>query len=137
MRSRKAAQRILSARIDTDSEPQRAPILNQPIRLPIIHRDDFALASSVFDEPALAQQVMERLELLVTYAPRRVLAGALSGTPDHCLHYVVCPRATLERYYSNSPEGDARMARPTPETLFGPFAYEGEMRVQTNLAPEF
>lgn len=35
------------------------PILNNRAKLPIIHRDDFLLASSVFDEPVLADFVKE------------------------------------------------------------------------------
>lgn len=113
-----------------------SPILNQPIRLPIIHRDDFLLASSVFDEPSLATALDRRqAELLVTYAPQRVLLGGLSGTPQHCLHYVICPQGTLERYYPNSEAGDRHMARPEPEILFGPFVYDGAIRVGMNMNP--
>lgn len=113
-----------------------SPILNQPIRMPVIHRDDFWLAWSVLDEPQLGTELLGgQLELLVTYAPQRVIAGGLSGSPAHTLHYVICPRGTLERYYPNSAEGDARMARPTPENVFGPFVYQGEIQVQRNLTP--
>ena len=71
----------------------------------------------------------------MTYAPETVLPGGLSGTPQHCLHYVLCPRGTLERYYPKSDVGDRRMARPEPETLFGPFVYGGTIRVGTNPSP--
>lgn len=113
-----------------------SPILNQPVRMPIIHRDDFWLASSVFDEPHLLGPIEGgKAELLVTYAPEKVLPGGFSGTPAHCLHYLFCPRGTLERYYPNTVEGDRRMARPEPETLFGPLVYHGEIRVGVNTTP--
>ncbi|MEK6225588.1 MAG: hypothetical protein AABM40_04750 [Chloroflexota bacterium] len=109
-----------------------SPILNQPMRLPIIHRDDFRLASSVFDEPTVTAAIENQTaELLLTYAPLKVIGGGLNGSTLHCLHYILCPRGTLERYYPNSPVGDRRMAKPEPETLFGPFVYEGMVRVGT------
>jgi hypothetical protein len=49
-----------------------APILNQPIKLPIIHRDDFLLASSVFDDPDLLASARDS-DFLVTYAPKHKL----------------------------------------------------------------
>ena len=108
-----------------------SPILNQPIRLPIIHRDDFLLATTVFDEPQLVEAVTAEVELLVTYAPKRVLPGGLSGSPSHVLHYVLVPLplGTLDRYYSM--DGDRHMASPAPEKLFGKFVYDGEIKVQT------
>jgi hypothetical protein len=112
-----------------------SPILNQPILLPIIHRDDFWLAASVFDEPRLAGLRKDNAaELLIVYAPQKVLPGGLNGTPSHCLHYVLCPSGTLERYYSDS-LGDQRMAKPKPEILFGQFVFDGQVQVATNLEP--
>jgi hypothetical protein len=113
-----------------------SPILNQPARMPIVHSDDFRLAASVYDEPSLIGSITNGgSELLVTYAPKKVLAGGLNGTPDHCLHFLLCPPGTLERYYPNAPEGDRRMARPEPETLFGPFVYQGAIQVRVNMTP--
>ncbi|HOK54936.1 MAG TPA: hypothetical protein PKV43_10760, partial [Armatimonadota bacterium] len=94
-----------------------SPILNQRVRLPIIHQDDFRLASSVFDVPDLAHFVDE--ELLVTYAPEHVLPSGLSGSFFHVLHFVIVPRGTLDLYYSV--HNDLHMAHPDPEKLFGPF----------------
>lgn len=112
-----------------------SPILNQPIRLPIIHRDDFRLAASVFDEPRRAGALRDNAaELLIVYAPQKVLPGGLNGTPSHCLHYVLCPSGTLERYYSDS-LGDQRMEKPMPEILFGRFVYDGEIQVAANPKP--
>jgi len=110
-----------------------SPILNQKVRLPIIHRDDFLLAASVFDEPKLAHLVIDE-ELLVTYAPKHLLPKGLSGSPHHVLHYVITPRGTLDSYYSIN--NDIHMANPAPEKLFKEFAWDGEIRVQVNPAPE-
>lgn len=109
-----------------------SPILNQKVRLPIIHRDDFLLAASVFDEPELAHRVIDE-ELLVTYAPKHLLPKGLSGSSLHVLHYAITPRGTLDSYYSMN--NDAHMAKPYPEKLFGQFVYSGEIRVQVNPEP--
>lgn len=109
-----------------------SPILNQAVRLPIVHRDDFLLAASVFDEPRLAQAAKEE-ELLVTYIPKHKLPGGLAGA-SHALHYVMTPRGTLDRYYAVG--GDRHMAQPAPEKLFGSFIWDGEIRVEVNPDPK-
>lgn len=111
-----------------------SPILSQPMRLPIVHRDDFLLAASVFDEPKLVDLINEE-ELLVTYAPKKVLSRGLAGDTSHVLHYVITPRGTLDRYYES--ENDDHIAKPAPEALLGPLVYEGEIKVQLNSEPEF
>ena len=110
-----------------------SPILNNKAKLPIIHQDDFLLAASVFDEPKLAG-IVETRELLVTYAPERLLPKGLSGSPSHVLHYVITPRGTLNSYYSIN--DDMHMAKPDPQKLFGRFVYHGEIRVQINSEPK-
>lgn len=104
-----------------------SPVLNQPVSLPITHRDDFVLATTVFDDPRLVS-VLSDAELLVTYAPKRVLPLGLSGSTAHVFHYVIVPEGTLDRYYSI--DGDRHMRSPAPEKLFGQFVYEGEIKVQ-------
>lgn len=111
-----------------------SPILNNKVRIPIIHRDDFLLAASVFDEPKLAAMVVNE-ELLVTYAPKHLLQKGLSGSPHHVLHYAITPRGTLDSYYSKS--NDMYMAKPDPQKIFGEFVYQGEIKVQINPEPEF
>jgi hypothetical protein len=111
-----------------------SPILNDRARLPIIHRDDYLLAASVFDEPRFADLVVSE-ELLVTYAPKHLLPKGLSGSSHHALHYVVVPSGTLDAYYSVN--DDMHMARPEPRKLFGPFVYQGEIKVQINSEPKF
>ena len=110
-----------------------SPIMNQKVRLPIIHRDDFLLAASVFDKPKLAELIVDE-ELLVTYSPKHLLPKGLSGSPHHVLHYVITPRGTLDSYYSMN--NDMHMAKPDPQKLFGPFAYQGEIKVQINSEPK-
>lgn len=109
-----------------------SPILNQPVRLPIVHRDDFLLAVSVFDEPQLLEAVEEE-ELLVTYVPKHKLPKGIAGT-SHALHYVITPRRTLDQYYEVG--NDMHMARPEPEKIFGTLVWDGEIRVQVNPHPE-
>jgi len=109
-----------------------SPILNNRVRLPIIHRDDFWLAASVFDEPMLADLVVSK-ELLVTYAPKHLGPKGLSGSPRHVLHYAIVPSGTLDSYYSVN--NSVHMAKPEPQKLFGPFVYQGEIKVQINSEP--
>jgi hypothetical protein len=110
-----------------------SPILNVKARLPITHSADFALAASAYDVPQLAEMVAQE-ELLVTYFPKQKLPMGLAGI-THALHYVVVPRGTLERYYEFN--NDEHMANPAPEKLFNEFAWDGEIRVGVNPAPEF
>ena len=109
-----------------------SPIMNQPARLPIVHRDDFLLAATVFDDPDMTELVEDE-ELLVTYAPKRNLPGGIIGVA-HALHYVVVPYGTLDEYYDF--EGDAHMVNPDPEKLFGPLVYKGQIRVDFNPDPQ-
>ncbi|MDO8610156.1 MAG: hypothetical protein Q7R95_06390, partial [bacterium] len=110
-----------------------SPILNNKVRIPIIHRDDFLLAVSVFDEPKLAAMVVDE-ELLVTYSPKHILPKGLSGSPHHVLHYAITPRGTLYSYYSIN--NDVHYAKPDPQKLFGPFIYQGEIKVLINSEPK-
>jgi len=110
-----------------------SPIMNQPLKLPIVHRDDFILAASVFDDPEIAK-VVEDEELLVTYAPKRMLPDGRMASPAHSLHYVMVPRGTLARYYDF--DNDVHMANPAPEKIFGPFVWDGEIKVQANPHPK-
>lgn len=110
-----------------------SPILNQPVRLPIVHREDFLLAASVFDEPELLGAVSKEKELLVTYVPKHKLPMGLAGT-WHALHYVITPRGTLDRYYQIGNE--MHMRSPEPEKIFGALVWDTEIRVRVNPRPE-
>ena len=109
-----------------------SPILNQPASLPIVHRDDFLLAASVFDEPRWLEVIKEQ-ELLVTYVPKRKLPKGMAGT-SHALHYVITPRGTLDRYYGQD-FISVHMANPAPEKIFGTLVWDGLIRVQVNPDP--
>lgn len=110
-----------------------SPILNNRVKLPIIHRDDFLLAASVFDKPNLADHVVSE-ELIVTYSPKHLLPKGLSGSPHHVLHYAIVPSGSLDSYYSMN--NDVHYGKPDPQELFGPFIYQGEIKVQINLEPK-
>lgn len=50
-----------------DAEPYgylraESPILNQPLSLPIVHRDDFILATTVYDDSGLTAAVTSEYE---------------------------------------------------------------------------
>ena len=116
-----------------------SPILNVKARLPITHRDDFTLATTVesvlkeYADPQLAE-LAAQTELLVTYFPKHKLTMGFAGK-THALHYVIVPRGTLERYYEFN--NDEHIANPSPEKLFKKFAWEGKVRVKVNPDPEF
>jgi hypothetical protein len=80
------------------------------------------------------QALGKEADLLVTYAPKRMLPNGLAAGFTHVLRYVLTPPGTLEHYYSVP--NDRHMASPAPEKLFGPFVYEGEIRIQTNPDPQ-
>lgn len=109
-----------------------SPILNNRVRLPIIHHDDFLLAASVFDDPKLANLVDSK-ELLVTYSPKHLGPKGVSASPHHVLHYALVPNGTLDSYYSAN--NDAHFAKPEPQKLFGSFAYQGEIKVRMDSEP--
>lgn len=122
----------------TDNQPYgfllvESPILNNRARLPVFHRDDFFLATTVYDEPELVDLVA-RDELLVTYFPERGFLG-YSASAMHALHYVIVPQGTLEKYYEFN--DDEHMAHPAPEKLFGEFVWRGEISVQIKADPDF
>jgi hypothetical protein len=104
-----------------------SPALPREVGLPIIHNNDFYLASTIFNDPEFAPLVgSPDTELLVTYAPKNHMDG-YSASPEHVLHYAITPRGTLEKYHSKS------VAKP--DLIFGPYKYEGLIRVNMNLQP--
>lgn len=107
----------------------RSPILEQNVRLPIVHKDDFLLAASVFDDPKLSKEI-QKLELLVTYIPKHLRPDGLAGV-WHSLHFVITKPGTIEKFYENEHE----IAKPTPERVFNNISWEGEIRVEINPHP--
>ncbi len=109
-----------------------SPILNNRARLPIIHRDDFVLAT-VYDEHK-ASELADVADFLVCYCPRKILKRGLSGSPEHVLHYAVVPCGTLDKYYSKN-NGEF-ISNPLPEKLLGEFKYQGQIGVRMNQYPD-
>jgi hypothetical protein len=110
-----------------------SPVLNQQARLPIMHRDDFLLAASVYDNPFLVEDIKKK-DLLVTYIPRQELPGGFAAGVTHTLHYIITSKNVIDKYYEEGK--DARIAKPEPEKLFYNIAWEGAIRVGINLDPE-
>jgi uncharacterized protein YozE (UPF0346 family) len=108
-----------------------APDYKKLVLLPIIHRDDFLLASSVFDDAKLSKQIKE-FDLLVTYVPKEALPNGFAGV-FHALHYVITPHETIDYYYKIEA---LRRIKSNPEKLFIKFIWEGETRVETNMEPD-
>ena len=104
---------------------------NNHVRLPIVHRDDFLLASSVYDDISVSNTINQN-ELLVTYIPKDKIKDGLAGI-THAIHYVIVPPNTLELY--NSKNGKSRNQKP--EIIFGSLAWEGEIKVGVNLNPKW
>lgn len=100
-----------------------SPILNKIHRLPIIHRDDFKLATYFFDNPNL-KEIQNVADLLVTYSPKHVKELGLSASPHHVLHYAVKPKDVFEEYYTNN--------KNAPEEIFGPYKYEGMIDIHVD-----
>jgi hypothetical protein len=103
-----------------------------PARLPIVHKDDFRLADTVFSEPRLVDAIEERqVELLVTYKPKRVGPNGMAIGFEHFAHFVLVPPGTLDRYYAKP----GRRASPELESLFGELVYTGNITVGRNANP--
>ena len=108
-----------------------SPILDQKARMPICHEDDLRLAAGIFDDPSFVDIISTgRAELLVAYAPESMRSKGESGSPFHVLHYALMPHGSLDTYYSE--DGDKHYARPHPQSLFGPFVYEGKISVRVS-----
>lgn len=106
-----------------------SPILKQNVKLPIVHKDDFLLTASVFDDQKLSEEIQE-LELLVTYIPKHIRPDGLASI-WHSLHFVITKPGTLENFYKNETD----VTNPTPEKIFNNISWEGEIRVSVNLNP--
>jgi hypothetical protein len=106
-----------------------SPVYQIPFKLPIVHRDDFFLATTFFDDPEILRQFKD-MDLLVTYIPEHKTADGRIGI-RHALHYNVTLKGVLERYYNN----ESHLSHPEPKKIFGEFIYHGEIKIGTNLNP--
>ncbi len=110
-----------------------SPDYKEIVLLPIIHRDDFLLVSSFFDDENLFNLfLLKNVELLVTYVPKEKLPNAFAGR-YHALHYVITPPETIDYYYKIEA---LRKVKSNPEKLFIKFIWEGETKVQVNKEPD-
>ncbi len=109
-----------------------SPLYKEPLRLPIIHRDDFILAASVFDDPKITPMLTQR-ELLVTYAPLKFMPSGHALGYSHVLHYVFAPVGTLEYFYSSNNKDS--ISKERIEQLFVRFIYTNKISVQINNNP--
>lgn len=102
----------------------QSPTISLTAKLPIIHRDDFMLAYTVFGDNKLKKKIIDddKYELLVTYAPESMNSAGYSLTPLHCLHFSIEKSGSLEEYYDGK-TGTTRMQHPEPEIIFGKFIY--------------
>ena len=103
------------------------PNYQEPILLPITHRDDFLLAASVYDDPQI-EKMLAFQELLVTYLPKGDYPKGFAGV-KHALHFVITNPSSFIQYYRaiNSGPSDSLL-----EELFVELKWDGELRVQIN-----
>ncbi len=102
-----------------------SPESNKPIQLPIIHRDDFILATLFFDDPTSIQLWNENVsEFLVTYFPEKTDDKGFSLSPFHCLHYAICVYGTIDKYYKSS--------TTDPKSIFGEYVFNGPLKIRNH-----
>lgn len=106
-----------------------SPTYKLPFKLQIVHRDDFFLATTFFDDPNVLKQFKD-MDLLVTYIPEYKTADGRIGI-SHALHYNITLKGILEQYYKN----ESHLTNPEPGKIFGKFIYHGEIKIGTNFNP--
>jgi hypothetical protein len=106
------------------------PTFSGNFKLPIIHKDDFLLASSIFDEPSLNETVKTK-DFLVTYRPKEIMPSGLAGIL-HALHFVITPINTLSDLYYIYTDN---LSDHQIESIFINFKWEGEIKVHVNPKP--
>jgi hypothetical protein len=100
------------------------------LKLPITHKDDFFLASSIFSDPNFVD-IEKNEDFLVTYRPKIESPNGLAGI-HHALHYSITPSHTLEKYYRKY--GNQRKL-DVLENIFVVYSWS-EINVQINKNPE-
>ncbi len=106
------------------------PNLKGLLRLPIIHSDDFLLASSVFGNSNLKEKVKTN-DFLVTFRPKIITPDGSAGI-HHAFHYVIAPLNTLNNFYSTD---HSNKTEEQVQSLFIKFIWEREIKVQMNPNP--
>ncbi|OGO53236.1 MAG: hypothetical protein A2148_01875 [Chloroflexi bacterium RBG_16_68_14] len=90
-----------------------SPILNQPAKIPVNHREEFLNLWDIFQRDG---GVPPRGELLVSYLPYRGFLGPLLRLGTARLHMRLTGQGELERYYSD----DRHWQRPSARRYFFP-----------------
>lgn len=126
----------------SDTEPYgfllvHSPQSKIPAGLPITHKDDFWLVTSVFDDPKFASllEPPAQVELLVTYAPKTIQENGMAASPQHCLHFALVPNGTMAKYYTSSYSDKGKVKDADNDPVFGKLSYEGYLIVNTVQEP--
>jgi len=104
------------------------PIIERLVKLPIVHQDDFLLASIIFNDKAFQEQ-KKIFEFLATYAPKE---NDRNAPFLHVFHFLKTAPKTLEKYYETK-----KRFIINPEIIFGQLKWEGQLQVQINMNPDF
>lgn len=107
------------------------PIIERKVKIPIVHRDDFLLASSIYDNADLLKQI-QGYDILVTYYPPDPKDYPNSAYL-HQLHFAITPPTTLEKFYDIKKN---TLLGCDPEIIFGDFVWVGELNVKINFEPK-
>lgn len=104
------------------------PAFSKVIKLPILHKDDFLLADSIFGDPNF-YGIENTKDFLVTFRPQNDSSNQLIGV-NHGLHYAITPYGTLKKYFEKF-GNDKNLS--ILDTIFLDFSWNNELRVQINL----
>ncbi len=107
------------------------PIIIRKLKVPILHKDDFMLASSIFDNQLFIEKIKDK-DLLVTYFPldKKENKNAIFF---HSLHFVITNPKVFEKYY----EMRKKYIGCEPELIFNDFRWEGELKIKEYTNPIF
>ena len=107
-----------------------SPILNQPARIPVNHRDEFLNLWDIYQD---GDGMKEGTELLVSYLPYRGFLGFLTRMIQPRLHLRVHPAGELERYYSDESHWERPSARDYffPKSVVGRYCRHCQSRLYT------
>jgi len=101
------------------------PIIERLVKLPIVHSNDFQLATFLFEDYD-TEENKNLYDFLVVYAQKG--ASRLPAI-THVLHFAIAPRLTLEKYYEKKKE----YLCYDPSIIFGPYVWDGELSIKLNL----
>lgn len=103
-----------------------SPIFDSPFKVPITHKTDFLLASSIFDDAELGNKI-ESYEVLVTYFPENVKKDGKSLSLQHQFHFIITHLGVLNEFYLS--DSGNNKTNPSPEKIFDSFVWDGELSI--------